>query len=251
MTESDDLDDLLVTLRSPATPAEHIGQREVVELMAAAHHSSEGNTMFTSRRARVATLIAAGIIGFGGVAAAGPGGLLDGEDPVLEEPAPVVEEVPEEEAPEEETPLVEEDAEDEAPEQEVLEEEVLDEEVLDEEVLAEDLPAVVVDETVAHENDPDTAFDETTCLDGNHGKTVSAVARGESPFEDVEVRDAAHSSCGKADKAEDAADESDDDDEVEETEETEVDEQKPPKATGKPDNAGSNGKGNGKGKQGD
>ncbi|TFH13417.1 MAG: hypothetical protein E4H05_10990, partial [Acidimicrobiales bacterium] len=72
MTDFDDLDDLLGPLRAPATAAELAAENDVVGLMAAAHHSSKGNTMFTSRRARVATLVAAGIIGFGGVAAAGP-----------------------------------------------------------------------------------------------------------------------------------------------------------------------------------
>ena len=72
MIDPDDFDDLLGPLRTPATPAELAAEHDVVDLMVAAHHSSKGNTMFTSRRSRVATLIAAGIIGFGGVAAAGP-----------------------------------------------------------------------------------------------------------------------------------------------------------------------------------
>jgi hypothetical protein len=59
--------------------------------------------------------------------------------------------------------------------------------------------------------DPDTEFDETFCIEGgNHGKTVSAVARflargdfgsffDEYPG-DLTVKKAAQSSCGKPDK---------------------------------------------------
>ncbi len=46
-------------------------------------------------------------------------------------------------------------------------------------------------------DDPATTFNETMCLEGNHGKTVSAVARGELVIADIGVVDAAHSSCGK------------------------------------------------------
>ncbi len=53
---------------------------------------------------------------------------------------------------------------------------------------------------------PETDFDENDCLEGNHGKTVSAVAHGDEldQFDDdVEVRDAAQSQCGKFDDVED------------------------------------------------
>ena len=46
-------------------------------------------------------------------------------------------------------------------------------------------------------DDPATTFDETMCLEGNHGKTVSAVARGELVIAGIDVVDAAHSNCGK------------------------------------------------------
>ena len=115
MSDFDDLhelDGLIGPLRSPATPAELAAENAVVDLMAAAHHSSKGNTMFTTRRARVATLIAAGIIGFGGVAAAGPAAysMIEGpstpdteeqDDPVLVVEQPVVEKVVETEETEE------------------------------------------------------------------------------------------------------------------------------------------------------
>ena len=81
MSDFEDLDDVFGALRSPATPSELSGETGMVDLMASHHRASKGSTMFTSRRSRVAVLIAAGVIGFGGVAAAGPGGfdLLDSE----------------------------------------------------------------------------------------------------------------------------------------------------------------------------
>ncbi len=75
MSDFDDLDSLLGPLREPATPAELASERAMIDLMTTSHRHAKGNIMFSSRRARVATLIAAGVIGFGGVAAAGGGGL--------------------------------------------------------------------------------------------------------------------------------------------------------------------------------
>ena len=85
MSDFEDLDDVFGALRSPATPSELSGETGMVDLMASHHRATKGSTMFTSRRSRVAVLIAAGVIGFGGVAAAGPGGfdLLDSE-PVVD-----------------------------------------------------------------------------------------------------------------------------------------------------------------------
>ena len=75
MSDFDDLDSLLGPLREPATPAELASERAMIDLMTTSHRHAKGTIMFSSRRARVATLIAAGVIGFGGVAAAGGGGL--------------------------------------------------------------------------------------------------------------------------------------------------------------------------------
>ena len=76
MNDFDDLDDLFGPLRSAATDAELAGETSHVDAMARHHRRQKGHTMFTSRRARVATFVAAGVIGFGGVAAAGHGGPL-------------------------------------------------------------------------------------------------------------------------------------------------------------------------------
>jgi hypothetical protein len=269
MSDFDDLDDLFGPLRSPATPAELAPERRVVDLMAAAHHPSKESTMFTSRQARVATLIAAGILGFGGVAAAGS----DGID-LLEFNAPIVDGIEEtNETPDEELPA--EEGDEEVPAEEQSEDgtssDDLDEnensEQADEAEQADE-PADVDESEQADDaaegdeptepTDPDesTVFNEAYCLEGNHGKTVSAVARGELPGE---VRDAAHSSCGKTDS--ESGDDADDVDEPEvdtdiETEvdtdmETEVDEdvvRRP--STPQPDHAGGKNNGNGNAKNG-
>jgi hypothetical protein len=106
-------------------------------------------------------------------------------------------------------------------------------------------------------DDPATPFfDESQCLPGNHGKTVSAVARGEFKYfardevtgeltEDelvVEVRDAARSSCGKDFEGVDPEEDVDLEEDVE-VEKLEVEEIDEPESKGKPDHAGGKDKG--------
>jgi hypothetical protein len=238
-----EIDELIAVLRSPARPCELADETSTIDAMADAFKSSEGMSTMkkTSRRARVGVLIATGIIGFGGVAAAGPGGVFDsGEiadevetttapEPVVESESTVAISVEvtttvAETVPEETTTTVA------TPEEAPLE------------VLA------VEGELEPVIDDPDTLFDEAECLEGNHGKTVSAVAREELVLPDIEVRDAAHSSCGKQG--------SETEPEVVEPEETanELDEpnQGRGSATEKPGNGNGNGQGKGKGRgQGD
>ena len=122
-------------------------------------------------------------------------------------------------------------------------------------------------------DNPDTKFDKDDCATDdegnelNHGKTVSAVARGDEGFENFEVRDAAHSDCGKVDRKTAGTDV---DGEIEEskteeskTQESEIEEsktEKPKPETSKADRATSkdakanaqgksNGKANGNGKK--
>ncbi len=232
-----DLEDVFGPLRSAARSAELSQESATVDRMVKAHRTSEGKHMFTSRRARIATLVATGVLGFGGMAAASP--TLRGEQPVLQdstvestEELTVAEEV--------ETPVVPEP---------VVPEPVVPEPVVEESVIEEravELPA----------GDPDlvddlgTAFDETTCLPGSHGKTVSAVARGEFP-EGVSVTDAAHSSCGKTGEPEIEDEPEDEESEAEsdESEESEAKVERPGKSdrgAEKSANGKSNGNGNGK-----
>ncbi len=217
MSDFEDLDDVFGALRSAATPSELSAETGMVDLMTSNHRATRGaTTMFTSRRSRVAVLIAAGVIGFGGVAAAGPGGfdLLDSEPAVTTTTEPV-----------DVTTTTE--AVDVTTTTEAVE--VTTTTVLVDDAMVE--PAAVepdaVDEATTPVDDPATDFfDESTCLPGNHGKTVSAVARGDERFEGIEVRDAARSSCGKDDDESEAVE--DDSDEVEvddDSDEVEVDDE--------------------------
>jgi hypothetical protein len=218
MNDFDDLDDLFGQLRSAATEAELAGETSHLDAMARHHRRQKGHNMFTTRRARVATFVAAGVIGFGGVAAAGSGGpfFLTGSDDTTTTSTSEVTTTTSEvttttsEAPtttsEVTTTTSEVVLEDDAPVTQSVIEETVDPD-------ADDAPLV---------DDPATDFDETTCLDGNHGKTVSAVARNEPPFENVEQRVAAQSSCGK-DAEDDADDDADDPVEVDDEVETDDD----------------------------
>jgi hypothetical protein len=264
MSNSDDLSHIFAPLRSNATQTELADEAAHVEAMAQARITSKGRiSMLTNSKARVATLIAAGIIGFGGVAAAGPGGLsqtleVPPEETVATTTATTVpEELEENEGPETtettevpETSIV---TTTEVPPAET------DESEKGEEPEDESDPEVA---TVPIENDPDTNFDETTCLDGNHGNTVSAVASGDEEyagvFADVEVRDAAHSKCGKkADSEEDGVPESErsdsDDEDNDDDDDDDDDDEKPEKdkKPGKGHSSEKSNNGRGKGPKGD
>jgi hypothetical protein len=218
MSDFEDLDDVFGALRSPATPSELSGETGMVDLMASHHRAAKGpTTMFTSRRSRVAVLIAAGVIGFGGVAAAGSGGfdLLDSEPEVADSSTTSTTStttsttsttsVPETTS----TTSIETETETES-ETETAE--------------VEDVVVYGVDA----DPDPSTEFNEAYCVEGNHGKTVSAVARGEAPFEGIDPSVAAHSSCGKDDDENEAVDDDSDDESIDDdddADEVEVDDE--------------------------
>jgi len=268
MSDFDDLDDLFGPLRSPATPAELTAEHDVVDLMVTAHHTSKGTTMFTSRRARVATLIAAGILGFGGAAAASPGGvsLFDSDDSVkteVDEPS----EPPTDESPAEEPAAEEPPADDGTPVDEPAT--VAESEPEDDPEDPEDPEVAVVADVEPAPVDPQEP--EPFCIpDANHGKTVSAAARGlapfdKPPFDEMDVRDVARSSCGKTGSDSDGetdidveetdiddTDDTDDIDEVEKVEEVEKAEKAEQRTSpGKPEHSGPKGNnGNGKSNNG-
>ena len=263
MNDFDDLDDILGPLRSAATPAELAGESSIVDAMARNHRTTKGSsTMFSSRRARVAAFVAAGVIGFGGVAAAGPGGPLsltgsDDTTTTSEATTTTVEEVVEEIEVEETTTTTEVQPEEDLTITRSAVEEIVDEQ----EVVEED--EEVVDEPAR--DDPNTYFREDLyCLDGNHGKTVSAAARGDDEyldqfpegFEAYTQSQVAQSSCGKDYEGvivedDDSIDDLDDKQDVEEKEldDDRDDEKKQPakaekpKKSGPPEHAGSRGNG--------
>jgi hypothetical protein len=249
MNDFDDLDDLFGQLRSAATDAELAGQASHVEAMARHHRRQKGHTMITSRRARVAAFVAAGVIGFGGVAAAGPGGpfaLTESDDTTttsdvttttsevttttIEMTTTTIEVT---------TTTSEPVEQDDAPITQTVIEEIDDAD----------------DETLDGDPDPDTEFDESKCLEGNHGKTVSAAARDEEGFEGVEQRVVAQSSCGKdvddteePDVEDDVEVEADDDD----SDDDDGDDESRPEKSGRPESPGKQGeRGNGSKKHSD
>jgi hypothetical protein len=285
-----DLDDVFGPLRSVARSAELSQESAMVDRMVNAHRTSEGKHMFRSRSARIATLVAAGVLGFGGMAAAG--------SPISEEVLAAIEKARSEEVTELE--IVEEEVEEpeieepEIEEPEIAEPEIAEPEIAEPEIAEPEIEEVVVEPVLAEVeiaeeessedtpvelvDDPDTKFIETSCVEGNHGKTVSAVARGVFDLEkyatdnfpdgisleDIPtVVDAAQSSCGKTDRVDDEieSEESDldieegddsDDAEVEEFEEPKVKAERPGKSTDGPGNGNGNGNGkpNGNGKRG-
>ena len=253
---NDELDHIMGALRSPATSDELAGESVIVDRMYHAHES-KGPTMFTSRRTRVATRVAAGVLGFGSVAAAGPAAMqmLTDQDQDQEQqeqpPAPedgeVVVEQPEDD--EEDGEEVVEDGEEDGEEAKEAAEEV--------EIVAEEAEDDT-EKALELVDDPATDFfDESQCLPGNHGKTVSAVARGEFEYYEldenmekieVEVRDAARSSCGKdfeVDPEENVELEESEIEKIEESESKGKPDHAGGKDKGKPDHAGGKGKGKG------
>jgi hypothetical protein len=209
MSDFEDLDDVFGALRSPATPSELSGETGMVDLMTSHHRATKGSTMFTSRRARVATLIAAGVIGFGGVAAAGPGGLGVGRG------GPGVTTTTEAIDVTTTTEVVEVTTTTEAVEVTTTTGVIEDESL-------QRTAAVVVEEEIGGAENP--AEDPDYCVEeGNHGKTVSEVARGLIPG--VEVREAAQSSCGKDQDENEAVDDDTDESGEVDDESVEVEEQ--------------------------
>ena len=266
MNDFDDLDDVFGPLRSAATDAELADEMSHVDAMVRHHRRQKGHIMFTSRRARVATFVAAGVIGFGGIAAAaspgGPFALNDSDDTTTT--SEVTTTTSEVTTTTSEVPTT--TSEVTTTTSEVIEPDdmVITQSVIEEIPAAADAPLV---------DDPATPFDDTICLGhdpadfDNHGEFVSKVARNEPGFEDIEQRDAAQSSCGKdgddADDSDDAEGPEDQDEvdvevEIEADDDDDHDDAGRPEQSGRPDKPGrpespgkSGNQGNGSKKNGD
>jgi hypothetical protein len=255
MNEFDDLDDLdevLGPLRSVARPAELSQERVMVDLMVNAHRTAEGKRMFTSRRARVATLVAAGVLGFGGMAAASPSLGGGSSEPTFE---PMI--VQQEEPP---TDTVESEPTDsrEAPHRHVEEEPVdtVEEEQV-EPVEEEQIDAKPAFEILPGDPDPTPSSTRTTARTATTaGRSAPLPAARSDPDGvypgEVTVKIAAQSSCGKTDR-----DEGDTEMEIESEVESAESEKSEPKAQrpGRSDrgaerSSNGNGNGNGNGKRG-
>ena len=185
---SDRIEFLIDVLRQPGATSELADETRSVQTIASAITTSRGATPMNvrslrGRKLRVASFVAAGVIGFGAVAAAGPGSFnesaldsivaeADGSDAGEATDTSTTTTTTTTEPPVETAPPTSAAPETDAP------------------TSTEVDPAGGEDELV---DDPDTAFDERECAEGNHGQTVSSVARTPGRSSD-DVRDAAHSS---------------------------------------------------------
>ena len=97
-------------------------------------------------------------------------------------------------------------------------------------------------------DDPETEFDETQCAEGNHGATVSSIAKETppGPGHGDEVSEAAHSSCGR-NADDDTTDDTIADDGTDTTTVTATDDDSPGNSAG---HGNSNGHGSGNGNSG-
>jgi hypothetical protein len=199
---SDPLDELLRALRSPALPAEHARRTADVDAMHAAAIDSPEPAMSRPaslshrRRLPVATVIAAGVLGFAGVAAAGPGGFFSADAPDVTTTT-VASETSVAPSTTETTETTVEPTTTAAPSTSDSVSTTETSATPDTTAEAGEPDGTPAD--VALVDDPDTEFDETQCADGNHGQTVSSVAQSvePGPGHGEAVSDAAHSSCGK------------------------------------------------------
>ena len=200
---SDPLDDLISTLRSAPLPNELDGMAAAVDAMhdalvaqlePAMKPTSIVPVAARHRRSPVVVLIAAGVLGFAGVAAAGPGGFLTDDDgPVLGTSTTSSTSSTSAETTVVETTVVETTATPTTESPTTI--------ATSTSADATAIPAADGQAMGALVDDPDTDFDETECAEGNHGKTVSSVAHETEPGPDhgATVSEAAKSSCGKDD----------------------------------------------------
>ena len=177
--EQPELDNVIRALRSEATSPELAGETAAVDAMAATMASTMAalpvtvRTLGSPRSLRVVAVVAASLIGMGGIAAAGAATLHPSAERGNVGRA-----------------------------DSVVDDNVVDDNVLDDTTTTTTIPSptTVADDTgVALVDDPTTEFDETQCAEGNHGATVSSIAKETppGPGHGAEVSIAAHSSCGK------------------------------------------------------
>ena len=175
-----ELDRVIGALRSAATSAELAGEDTAVEAMAATMASTPApiRSLGSPRALRVVAVVAASLIGMGGIAAAGAATLRPSAD-----------------------------------RGNLRSDDTVSDATVRDDITATTIPttttilsATLADATLADDtgvvplvDDPATEFDETQCAEGNHGATVSSIAKDTppGPGHGDEVSIAAHSSCGK------------------------------------------------------
>jgi hypothetical protein len=222
---SDPIDDLFSALRSAALPNELDGMAAAVDAMHDALVENLEPTMRPTaiarsvrhRRAPVAVLIAAGVLGFAGVAAAGPGGFLTDNGPVLQGVTSSTTSTSSTSSTTSTTSTVDPNAVSQttmAPTTAPSTTMVTTTSGDDDQATSSESETTVAGAPPV--DDPDTEFDETQCAEGNHGQTVSSVAHATDPGPEhgQAVSEAAQSSCGKQESDDNEADDQSDDDAV-------------------------------------
>ncbi len=185
-TPNSPLDGLLSALRSAATTDELSGEATAVQAMAFEIADSPRGTFVmksTARARRIVSMTAIGVLGFAGVAAAGRGVFVPDNRPTIDT-------TPETTAPVDtvsETTMVDDSAADTTMVNDTAADTTMVEDI------AADTTLVDVSTSI------DSEATEVECAEGNHGKTVSSVARETEPGPDhgATVSEAARSDCGK------------------------------------------------------
>jgi hypothetical protein len=182
-----EFDKIIEALRSSANAAELSGEDADLEAMASTLAATPGTvrSFGSARSLRVVAVVAASLIGMGGIAAAGAATLRPARDDGKTSTADTVADT-------------------------TLPETTIPETTVPETTVPETtIPETTVPDTAAETlvDDPTTEFDETQCAEGNHGATVSSIAKETppGPGHGEVVSEAAHSSCGK-DADDDATD---------------------------------------------
>jgi hypothetical protein len=234
---------VIAALRSGANPAELAGEDAALEAMASAFASTPAviRSFGSARSLRVVAVVAASLIGMGGIAAAGAATLRPTRDTGEISTADTT------------TP----DTADSTTPGNVVKATTIQ--------AAADttIPVTTVSDLLAEPlvDDPTTDFDETQCAEGNHGATVSSIAKETppGPGHGDEVSIAAHSSCGKNADDDTTDDTIADDDTTDDTTVAATDDDSPGNSAGHGNsnghgsgngNSGGNGNGRGNGKPG-
>ena len=181
--EQPELDRIIAALRSAAHSSELGGEDAAVDAMASTLASTPAtvHSVGSPRSLRVVAVVAASLIGMGGIAAAGAAtlGPAQDRDEIRGVADTVVDTTTPDTAADTTTPDTAADT-------------TTPDAAVDVATVEATVPSALVD-------DPTTDFDETQCAEGNHGATVSSIAKETPPGPDHgdAVSEAAQSSCGK------------------------------------------------------
>ncbi len=202
MTSEDHNSDVsIAALRSPALPAEQVGEAAAVTAMLEVLSTTRARVV--GRRTRRGITIAAvtvASLGVGGLVAAGPGFFQAAANKVFINDDPTTNGQDDEN-----------EDEDEQDEVSSTDDSSNDDQASDDTSDESDDPSVEI-APQRSETDPANTSDEIICAEGNHGQTVSSVAHATEPGPDKGqiVSQAAQSDCGKTNVSEDGGVQPDD-----------------------------------------